>query len=90
MAEPSFQITVPESVSGGVWANFASVSHSPYEFTVDFIRLDFAHGTDAAMPGQVVARVNLSPLMVSQLMEALETNWQKYAERALPTFDEDA
>ena len=36
------------------------------------------------MPGKVVARVNLSPLMVTQLMEALETNWEKYADRALP------
>lgn len=68
-------INVPEAMQGGVWSNFAAVSHSPYEFTIDFVRLDFAHpnetgGTD----GQVVARVNLSPLMVTQLMEALETN----------------
>ena len=84
MAEPNFQISVPESVSGGVWANFAAVSHSPYEFTIDFVRLDFAHGTDSTMPGQVVARVNLSPLMVSQLMDALQTNWEKYADHALP------
>ncbi len=84
MAEPKFQITVPESMSGGVWANFAAVSHSPYEFTIDFVRLDFAHGTDDTMPGNVVARVNLAPLMVTQLMEALQTNWEKYADRALP------
>lgn len=83
----NFQISVPESVSGGVWANFAAVSHSPYEFTIDFVRLDFAHGTDTVMPGQVVARVNLSPLMVTQLLEALDQNWQKYAERALPDLD---
>ncbi|MGI8646142.1 MAG: DUF3467 domain-containing protein [Nocardioides sp.] len=82
----NFSISVPESVSAGVWANFATVSHSPYEFTIDFVRLDFAHPTgDGARPGQVVARVNLSPLMVTQLMEALEGNWQKYAARALPT-----
>ncbi|MFN8194750.1 MAG: DUF3467 domain-containing protein [Nocardioidaceae bacterium] len=83
----NFQITVPEAMSGGVWANFASVSHSPYEFTIDFVRLDFAHGTDTTMPGQVVARVNLSPLMVTQLLEALDQNWRKYAERALPDLD---
>ncbi len=84
MAEARFQISVPESMSGGVWANFASVSHSPYEFTIDFVRLDFAHGTDDTMPGNVVARVNLSPLMVTQLMDALQTNWEKYADRAMP------
>lgn len=87
-AQPNFQITVPESMSGGVWANFAAVSHSPYEFTIDFVRLDFAHGTDAAMPGHVVARVNLSPLMVSQLLDALDQNWQKYAEHAMPRLDD--
>ena len=82
----NFQISVPDSVSAGVWANFATVSHSPYEFTIDFVRLDFAHPTgDGGRQGQVVARVNLSPLMVTQLMEALEGNWQKYAARALPT-----
>ena len=90
MSEPKFQITVPESTSGGVWANFAAVSHSPYEFTIDFVRLDFAHGTSDTMPGQVVARVNLSPLMVTQLMEALQSNWEKYADRALPHLDEDS
>lgn len=83
---PSFNIVVPESMTGGVWSNFASVSHSPYEFTIDFIRLDFAHpGPEGDQQGQVVARVNLSPLMVTQLMEALEGNWQKYAEKSLPT-----
>ena len=82
----NFQISVPDSVSAGVWANFATVSHSPYEFTIDFVRLDFAHPTgDGGRQGQVVARVNLSPLMVTQLMEALEGNWQKYAARALPS-----
>jgi hypothetical protein len=32
----------------------------------------------------VVARVNLSPLMVTQLIEALETNWATYAQKAMP------
>ncbi|MFN8190427.1 MAG: DUF3467 domain-containing protein [Nocardioidaceae bacterium] len=84
----NFQISVPESMTGGVWANFAAVSHSPYEFTIDFVRLDFAHGTSTTMPGQVVARVNLSPLMVSQLLDALDQNWQKYAAHALPGLDD--
>ncbi|MFN8190711.1 MAG: hypothetical protein U0R78_09770 [Nocardioidaceae bacterium] len=68
-------------MTGGV-ERFARPS-SPYEFTIDFVRLDFAHGTSTTMPGQVVARVSLSPLMVSQL-DALDQNWQKYAAHALP------
>ncbi len=66
---------------GGVYANFARVSHSPYEFTIDFSRLDFS----AAPPnGVVVSRVNLSPLFVRQLIDALEDNWAKYARRSMP------
>lgn len=88
MADHNFQITVAESMTGGVWANFAAVSHSPYEFTIDFVRLDFARQNEGTIPGQVVARVNLAPLMVTQLMEALDQNWQKYAEKALPSLDD--
>jgi hypothetical protein len=64
-----------------VWANFARVSHSPYEFTLDFARLDFSTAPD--MQGVVVARVNLSPMLVTQLINALETNWASYAARAI-------
>lgn len=85
--QQNFQIAVPEAMTGGVWANFAAVSHSSYEFTIDFVRLDFARQAEGSTPGQVVARVNLSPLMVTQLLEALESNWQKYAARAMPPLD---
>ena len=57
-------LEMPDAHKGGVWANFARVSHSPYEFTLDFARIDFATAPD--MQGVVVARVNLSPLMVTQ------------------------
>lgn len=75
-------LEMPDTHKGGVWANFARVSHSPYEFTLDFARIDFATAPD--MQGVVVARVNLSPLMVTQLIEALETNWATYAQKAMP------
>ena len=29
---------------GGVWANFARVTHSEHEFTLDFIRMDYGEG----------------------------------------------
>jgi hypothetical protein len=65
----------------GVWANFARVGHSPYEFTLDFVRMDFSQSPPQ---GIVVARVSLSPLLVSQLTDALRDNWDKYARKALP------
>lgn len=66
---------------GGVWANFAGVKHSEYEFTIDFARLDFS---PEGATGVVVSRVNLSPLFVMQLIQALEENWNQYSKKAMP------
>jgi hypothetical protein len=74
-------IVIEPAQMAGVWANFARVSHSPYEFTLDFVRLDFA---SQPPQGIVVARVSLSPLLVTQLIEALSSNWTAYAERSMP------
>jgi hypothetical protein len=70
----------PALVSG-VWANFARVSQSPFEFTLDFVRLDF---TTEPANGVVVARVSVSPLFITQLIDVLQSQWTEYAERALP------
>jgi hypothetical protein len=79
------QIRLPVELQGGVWSNFAVVSHSEHEFTIDFIRLDYSQsGPGNELPGVVVSRVNLSPLMVTQLLGALNDNWDKYARKAMP------
>jgi hypothetical protein len=75
------KIVIEPEQMAGVWANFARVSHSPYEFTLDFVRLDF---TSNPPNGIVVARVSLSPLLISQLISALDDNWNRYAEKAFP------
>lgn len=75
------QVIIEPAQMAGVWANFARVSHSVYEFTIDFVRLDFALNPPN---GIVVARVSVSPLLVTQLIDALNSNWDKYAEKALP------
>ena len=67
----------------GVWANGAAVRHSPHEFTIDFVRFDYdAAGKVSA--GVLVQRVNMSPLLVTQLITALQDNWSKYASKAMP------
>ena len=78
--QPAQILLTPEQM-GGVWANYARVSHSEHEFTLDFVRLDYG-----AQPvrGVVVARVAVSPLFITQLIDALDDNWKKYAEKALP------
>ena len=76
------QIILREELMPGVWANFAQVSHSQHEFTIDFVRMD---GT-APPPGRgiVVARVSMSPLFITQLIDALQKNWSGYAQKAMP------
>jgi hypothetical protein len=77
-----FQIegATPEMLRGG-YANSAMVNHSPFEFTLDFIRRDFTRGGNV---GPLVARINMSPLFVTQLIDMLQNNWDSYAEKALP------
>ena len=62
---------------GGVYANFANVSFSDYEFTITFARVD--HEIDAdEIPGVVVSRVNLAPKFMRELADALEDSYSKY------------
>lgn len=80
------ELIIQPSELAGVWANWAQVSHSEHEFTIDFVRLD------PIQPGRgiVVARVGLSPLLIDQLREALRVNWERYAEKAMPSEVRDA
>jgi hypothetical protein len=77
------EIILRQELMPGVWANYAQVSHSEHEFTIDFVRMD---GT-APPPGRgiVVARVSMSPLFITQLIDALQQNWGGYAQKAMPT-----
>lgn len=75
------ELLIDQAQMAGVWANFARVSHSPHEFTLDFIRMD----TQQPKPvGLVVSRVSVSPLFITQLIQALTDNWDTYAKRAMP------
>lgn len=87
------EIVIDQSQLAGVWANFARVSHSEHEFTLDFVRLDYTTrppGAPLPQQGVVVARVSVSPLFVTQLIDALTDNWKKYAQKALPKEVRDA
>lgn len=75
------EIIIQPDQMAGTWANFARVSHSPYEFTLDFVRLDFGQNPPQ---GIVVSRVSVSPLFIDQLIQALGINWELYAKKALP------
>lgn len=74
------EIIIEPAQMAGVWANFATVSHSVHEFQIDFVRLD----TSAPNRGIVVARVAVSPLFVTQLIDALQANWDKFVPKVMP------
>lgn len=76
-------IRLPPELEAGVWSNFAVVRHSPFEFTLDFVRLDFS-GPQKPRRGVVVQRVNMSPQFVEQLISALTDNMTKYASNLTP------
>src|SRR3712207_9197374 len=67
-------------IMAGVYANFANVSHSEYEFTVTFARVDHEVEEDE-VPGVVVSRVNVSPKFMRELIDAMEDNYQRWRTR---------
>ena len=83
--------TTPE-VMAGVYANFATVSHSDYEFTLTFSRVDHEVEADE-VPGVVVSRVSLSARAMRELIDAMEDNWSKWSTKegikGLPEYRED-
>jgi Protein of unknown function (DUF3467) len=64
----------------GHYANFANVSHSDYEFTITFARVDH-EVEDEEIPGVVVSRINLSPKFMRELVEAMQDNYSKWSTR---------
>lgn len=71
--------TTPE-IMAGHYANFANVTHSDYEFTIMFARVE--HGVEGnELSGIAVSRINMAPRFVRELIDALEDNWSKWVTR---------
>lgn len=68
-----FQIELPQDKAAGVYANFAIISHTSSEFTLDFARM---------LPGmpkaQVCSRVVMVPEHAKRLLMALQENIVRY------------
>jgi hemerythrin-like domain-containing protein len=78
--ERQINIHLPPEAMAGHYANFANISHSPYEFTITFARVN--HEIEAGeIPGVVVARINLSPRFARELIAALEDNYSRWTAR---------
>jgi Protein of unknown function (DUF3467) len=76
----------------GVYANFANVTSSDYEFALTFARVEHEI-EEAEIPGVVVANVNMSPRLARELIDALEDAWSKWETRQgiknLPEYSRD-
>jgi hypothetical protein len=78
--ERQLNIQVDPQHLGGVYANFANVSFSDYEFTITFARIDH-EVEEGDIPGVVVSRVNMTPRFMKELLDAMQDSWSKYAAR---------
>jgi len=67
----------PEQMAG-VYANFANVTFSPYEFTLTFARLDHEI-EEGDVPGVVVSRVNMSIQFFQELLAAMQDSLSKWS-----------
>ena len=90
--ERHINIHFAPEIMAGVYANFANVSHSDYEFTLTFARVEH-EVDDEEVPGVVVSSVNMSPRFVRELMDALQDAWSKWETRQgiknLPEYSSD-
>jgi hemerythrin-like domain-containing protein len=91
-SERHFNIHADPEKMAGEYANFANVSHSDYEFSITFARVDH-EVEEGEVPGVVVSRVNLSHQFMRELIDAMEDNFSKWSTREgireLPEFDDD-
>ena len=67
----------PENLAG-VYANFANITFSNYEFTITFARIDH-EVSEGEIPGVVVSRVNMSPRFMQELLAAMQDSWSKWS-----------
>ena len=75
--ERQLNIHIDPASLGGVYANFANVSYSNYEFTVTFARVDH-EVEEGDVPGVVVSRVSVSHSFMRELIDAMEDAWSKW------------
>ena len=69
----------PEQMAG-VYANFANITYSQYEFTITFARVDHEI-EEGDVPGVVVSRVNMSQQFFQELLAAMQDSYSKWSTR---------
>ncbi len=78
--ERQLNIHIDPEYLAGVYANFANVSFSDYEFTITFARIDH-EVEEGDIPGVVVSRVNMSTRFMKELLDAMQDSFSKWSTR---------
>jgi uncharacterized protein DUF3467 len=91
-------VTATPEVETGVYADFVSVWHQPYQFILDFsVHTNPPQVIDADgqkmvnVPARMVARVRIRPEQIWEIMKALEqqlSRWEKEQGRTTPRREE--
>ena len=78
--ERQLNIHMDPALLAGVYANFANITFSDYEFTLTFARIDH-EVEEGDVPGVVVSRVNMSTRFMKELLDAMQDSWSKWSSR---------
>jgi hypothetical protein len=78
--ERQLNLHLEPQLLAGVYANFANISFSDYEFTLTFARIDH-EVEEGEIPGVVVARINMSTRFMQELIDAMQDSWSKWSTR---------
>jgi hypothetical protein len=74
----NIEIKIDDEIAEGNFSNFTNISHSPEEFTLDFV---YINPTPSPGFGKLKSRIILTPGHVKRLITALQENLDKYEER---------
>jgi hypothetical protein len=78
--ERQLNIHIEPDELAGVYANYATVSFSDYEFTITLARVEY-EVEEGDIPGVVVSRVNMSPRFMKELLDTMQDSWSKWSAR---------
>ena len=79
--ETAFEIQIPPDLEPGEYANFLSVWHTPFEFTLDFAATQPSQTMEDGVlkvPCRVVTRVRVPPPVMLDILGVLNENVGRY------------
>ena len=76
-SDRQLNIHLDPSHLAGVYANFANITFSDYEFTITFARIDH-EVEEGDIPGVVVARINVATRFMRELVDAMQDSLSKW------------